>query len=53
MQEVHERQAQLLLEWHTIDKQGEGPPESPSTETTHSHGWDQDKLPPKGDWKNW
>jgi len=34
VQEVHKGQMWVLLEWHTVDEQGEGPPESSSTEVT-------------------
>ena len=37
-EEVHKGQTQLLLGWHAIDKQGEGPPESTSTKVTCPSG---------------
>jgi len=35
VQEVHEGQMWVLLEWHTVNEQGEGAPESPSAKVTH------------------
>jgi len=49
VQEVHEGQTWVLLEWHTIDNQGEGAPESHSPEAIHPYHRDQDNLPLKGD----
>jgi len=34
MQEVHQRQVGLLLEWSHVDEQGEGPSEDICTEAT-------------------
>jgi len=48
VQEVHEGQTWVLLEWHPNGEQGEGPPESSSTEVTHPSGQDQE-LPSKID----
>jgi len=48
VQEVHEGQTWVLLEWHTIDDQGKGTPEGHSAEATHPSGRDQDYSPPKG-----
>jgi len=38
VQEVHKGQMRVLLEWHTNGEQGEGPPESSSTEVTCPSG---------------
>jgi len=42
VQEVHERQTWALLEWHANGEQGEGPPESSSTEVTCPSGQNQE-----------
>ena len=48
VQEVHKGQMRVLLEWHTVDKQGEGAPESPSAKVIHPYHQDQDDSPLKG-----
>jgi len=52
VQEVHEGQMRVLLERHTNGEQGEGPPESSSTEVTHPSGQNQE-LSSKIDRKGW
>ena len=49
VQEVHEEQMRVLLEWCTVDNQGEGAPEGHSAEATHPDHRDQDDSPLKGD----
>jgi len=49
VQEVHKGQMRVLLEWHTIDDQGEGTPEGYSAKVTPPHCQDQNDSPPKGD----
>jgi len=49
VQEVHEEQMWVLLEWHTVDNQGEGAPDGHSAKATHPYHQDQDDFPLKGD----
>jgi len=52
VQEVHEEQTWVLLEWHSNGEQGEGPPESSSTKATHPSGQNQESSL-KVDQKGW